>query len=419
MAKNILLIQCYNANKGDNSVAQTMIEAFRGDGYEVVVTAFDVDKAEKEYNVQAGEYLFSVWKARQASSKLLMIYELLKEVIWFFYSFFFLFFCKCGIKLPLPFRKRKTISNYLKADVVVLPGGHFFTSFNSLINNISHYYAMRFAQLLGKKTMVYAQTVGPYKSYAGKIERILANRVLSKCDYVTLRESNSLSEYSGKNCEITAETVFMTPLPIDDLIRIEDFIEYGEADFIVGVTIHHIYFKHYFSKEVYVKLMANIFDAILEEFNCKVLIIPMEDKSFSEGDRKIAREMISEVKHKDRMRVIDGDLNSIETANLIAKVDVFIGTKTHSVVYGLKSFIPTLSISYQQKSTEFMKMFGMERYAIPMSQLSVDVLMPLFRELFERRMDVRCELEKKYGIVKDKVKRNNELLYKLLNDVSA
>ena len=145
----------------------------------------------------------------------------------------------------------------------------------------------------------------------------------------------------------------------------------------------------------------------------------MEDKSFSEGDRKIAREMINEVKHRERIRVIDGDLNSIETANLIAKVDVFIGTKTHSVVYGLKSFTPTLSISYQQKSTEFMKMFGVERYAIPMSQLSVDVLMPLFRELLERRMDVRCELEKKYRLVKEKVKRNNELLYKLLNDVSA
>lgn len=102
MAKNILLIQCYNANKGDNSVAQTMIDAFREDGYEVVVTAFDVDKAEKEYNVQTGEYLFSVWKARQASSTFLMIYELLKEVIWFFYSIFILFFYKCGIKLPLP-----------------------------------------------------------------------------------------------------------------------------------------------------------------------------------------------------------------------------------------------------------------------------------------------------------------------------
>ena len=419
MAKNILLIQCYNANKGDNSVAQTMIDAFREDGYEVVVTAFDVDKAEKEYNVQTGEYLFSVWKARQASSTFLMIYELLKEVIWFFYSIFILFFYKCGIKLPLPYRKRKTISNYLKADVIVLPGGHFFTSFNSLINNLSHYYAMRFAQLLPEKTMVYAQTVGPYKGCAGKIERILANRVLSKCDCVTLRESNSLAEYNKKNCEVTAETVFMAPVPVDDRIRIEDFIECGEADFIEGVTIHHIYFKHYFSKEVYVKLMANIFDAILAEFNCKVLVIPMEDKSFSEGDRKIAREMINEVKHRERIRVIDGDLNSIETANLIAKVDVFIGTKTHSVVYGLKSFTPTLSISYQQKSTEFMKMFGVERYAIPMSQLSVDVLMPLFRELLERRMDVRCELEKKYRLVKEKVKRNNELLYKLLNDVSA
>lgn len=414
MAKNILLIQCYNANKGDNSVAQTMVAAFKRDGYGVAVTAFDAAKAAREYGVEAGEYLFSVWQARQAHGRLGMGVALLCECAWVIYSFVVLLGYRCGWRLPVPKRKRTTINGYVKADVVVLPGGHFFTSFNSLLNNMSHYYAMRFAQMMGKKTMVYAQTVGPYMGICGRIERKLANRVLRRCNVVTLREAHSLQEYQGDNCEVTAETVFMNPLPISPDIRIGNYIDVQNRDLVVGVTIHHIYYKHYFSHEEYVQRMATIFKRILNEYNSVILIIPMEDKSFGQGDRTIAGEMIDLAGETDRIQVAKGDLNPVETASLIAGCDVFIGTKTHSIVYGLKTATPTLSISYQQKSTEFMKLFGMERFAVPMAELDADRVMAVFDELVADRAAVKKQLLDCSRTVAEKVQRNNELLYQLL-----
>lgn len=415
MAKNILLIQCYNANKGDNSVAQTMVNAFKRDGYNVAVTAFNAAKAAEEYDVVAGEYLFSVWRARKAGSKVGMLAELLKEGLWVVYSFLVLLGYQCGWRLPVPSRKRTTLNGYMKADVVVLPGGHFFTSFNSLLNNLSHYYAMRFAQMMGKKTMVYAQTVGPYKGFSGKIERRLANRVLRKCDVVTLREAHSLEEYDGANCEVTAETVFMNRMELVPGIKAENYVEVHGRDCVVGVTIHHIYYKHYFTHEEYVQRMAAIFRRILAAYNCVILIIPMEDKSFGAGDRNIAQEMIRAAAcGEDRIKVAEGDLSSMETASLIADTELFIGTKTHSIVYGLKTATPTLSISYQQKSTEFMKMFGMERYAIPMQEIDADRVMVLFDDLYAHREAVREQLRMRGDAVRAKVERNNELLYKLI-----
>lgn len=416
MAKNILLIQCYNANKGDNSVAQTMVAAFKQDGYEVAVTAFDAAKAAKEYQVEAGEYLFSVWRARQAHSKLGMGIALLAECLWVMYSFVFLLCYKCGWRLPVPARKRKTIEGYEHADVVVLPGGHFFTSFNSLLNNLSHYYAMRFAQMMNKKTMVYAQTVGPYKGLSGRIEKRLADRVLRKCNVVTLREANSLAAYHGANCEVTAETVFMNKLSKCPEVRIQDYIDVQGRDLIIGVTIHHIYFKHYFSREDYVRRMADIFRRMLADYNCAILIIPMEDKSFGQGDRTIAEEMIGLTGYHDRIKVANGDLTPGETASLIAETDIFVGTKTHSIVYGLKTATPTLSISYQQKSTEFMKLFGMEHYAVPMAELDTQRVMSVFKDLVEHRADVKKQLEERSRVVAAKVVRNNELLYQLIGE---
>lgn len=414
MAKNILLIQCYNANKGDNSVAKTMIDCFVRDGYEVSVTAFDAERAGKEYGVQAGEYLFSAWRARLAPGKFSMLVELLKECLWVMYSFLFLLAFRFGYELPMIARKRTTIRNYINADIVVFPGGHFFTSYNSLLNNLSHYYAMRFAQVIGKKTMAYAQTVGPFEGLAGRVERFLSNRVLRHCERVTLREKYSLGEYNAENCEVTAETVFMNNIPIQSCIKAEKYIDLEDIDLVVGVTIHHLYYKHFFTRNEYVRRMANIFNDLLARYNCAILIIPMENRSFDDGDRTIAKEMINMVGNKERIKVVDDDLTPMETACFIADLDVLIGTKTHSVVYGLTVAVPTLSISYQRKSTEFMRMFGMEQYAIAMEDLDSVLVGRIMADLIDNRKRIKTLLESRIGDVRKMAERNNKILYKLL-----
>lgn len=55
--KNILIIQCYNANKGDNSVLSVMLSTLKSLNCGIIITAFDPEKAEKEYKIEAYEYL--------------------------------------------------------------------------------------------------------------------------------------------------------------------------------------------------------------------------------------------------------------------------------------------------------------------------------------------------------------------------
>jgi colanic acid/amylovoran biosynthesis protein len=416
MGKNkVLIVQSYNVNKGDNSVISVMLSSFSPYNWEISLSAFDPEKARASFGINAYEYLFSFRDMKLASSKAVFLVSALKEVAWLFYSLFVLLALKMGISLLLPRRKKNLVNAYREADVVVLPGGHFFTSFNSLINNFSHYYAMRFAQLLGKKTMVYSQTIGPYKSsISGTIIKWMGDRVLKRCDVVTVREQDSLGSYNGKNVRLTAETVFLEPiLKTGDDVR--KYIPEGKTMMIIGCTIHHLYYKHYYKKKEYVDKMVDIFNQIIDRYNCNLLIIPMEDNIKQGGDRPIIKEMISLVDKKERVMMVSDDLNSMQTANIISQTDVFIGTKTHSIVYGLKTSTPTIAIAYQQKSTEFMKMFGVEEYSIPMAELNTVKFMEIFENIVKHKDQVKLNLKERYADVSAKAEENTTILKQLLD----
>jgi colanic acid/amylovoran biosynthesis protein len=415
--KKILIIQSYNANKGDNSVISAMLSSLTPYNYSITLTAFNSEKAKNEYNIPAYDYLISAWNIKNAKTKFFLLWEFGKEILWSLYSLFVLWFLKFKIVLPLPKNKEDIIKSYQEADLVVLPGGHFFSSYNSIFNNLSHFYALRFAQLLGKKTMAYAQSIGPFDGFTGWVEKKLSFYVLRRADIVTFRESSSMRLYPYKNACLTAEAVFLQPIVKLDYVFIDDYFHKQNDEIIVGVTIHHIYYKHYFEREEYVKIMAGIFNKILRDYKSEILIISMEDSYLNNGgDRIIAKEMVNFVNEKERVKIVDKDLTSMEIANIISQVDVFIGTKTHSIVYALKTGTPVLSISYQKKSTEFMKQFCIEDYAIDMGKLSVSEFMNIFNKLMQERNAIKNILLQQYLAVKKSAAKNNILLKNLLEN---
>lgn len=417
--KKLLIVQVVNANKGNSSVIFAMKKSLleHYSDIDIALTAFDPGKAEKEFELNAAGWIIDFKNMKHASSKVQMLLFMLKEFLWILYSLLWIIFFKIGLKLPLPTFKRKTIELYLNSDVIVLPGGHSFTNFNGFPLNISHAYALLYAKWLGKKTMIYAQTVGPFFGKFGGLTKIITDYVVKHTDIVSVREEDSLKNCpKNKKIYVTAETVFALPSDRDIAKQLHDLDELKKSSKpIVGVTIHHIYYKHFLTREEYVKLMATLFDKIIEKFNCNILIIPMEVNYQSGGDRPIASEMIALCKHKEDIHILAGDHDSLITSSVIANMDIFVGTKTHSIVYGLKSNTPTISISYQQKSNEFMKMFNVLDNAINLESLNVDDFMAIFERVVENRKKYEAIEKEAYAAIKEKALNNNALLYSLFN----
>lgn len=415
--KNLLIIQNYNANKGDSSVVHTMKEALYAmdSAINISLTSYDPVSAVEEYQLNSVEWLISYKKIKLESSKIKKILSFLQEFVWLFYSLIWLFFYKIDVLLPLPKRKEKTIQAYLDSQVVVLPGGHFFTSLNSFPVVFSHAYGLLFAQWLGKKTMIYAQTIGPFFGKLGCLAEKISKIVIVHADIVTIREENSLKFCDGlKNVQVTAEIVFLQPTNEDLAKRIAllDKLK-DEERALVGVTIHHIYYKFFFSEEEYVNLMSRIFDNIIDNYDANIVIIPMEASYHHGGDRTIAKAMQRACKNKRRIYLLESDLAPLVISSAIANTDIFIGTKTHSIVYGLKALVPTISISYQQKSTEFMKMFGVEENAINLRMLNRKEFMAVFDRVYSDVDHYKNVEERLYESVKEKALQNNKLLLEM------
>jgi len=412
----LLIIQNYNANKGDASVVTSFIESFDDKNIEISLTSYDTLLAKREYNLKSAEWLFNFKRIKLANTKSKKLKETIYEFVWFVYSILWVYFYKVGLKLWLPNRKKETIQFYLNADVIMLPGGHFFTNLNGFPVVVSHYWALRFAQLLGKKTMIYAQTIGPFFGKTKGISYYLTKRIVKKTDTVTLREPDSEKLINGNNVFVTAETVFANKTKIDLADNIEILNKLKKSNkLIVGVTIHHIYYKHFFSKEEYISIMSDIFDSITSKGHY-ILIIPMEADYHNGGDRPLARIIKDRCHNKNDIFIINEDYSSEITASIIATTDIFIGTKTHSIVYGLKSFVPTISISYQQKSNEFMKMFNVIENAIDLKDLEKNKFIDIFDNV-EKNMTHISEIQKKsYSKVSELAKENNKYLLSLFEN---
>lgn len=417
--KNILIVQNYNANKGDSSVVYTMLASLRARKNESVsysVTSYDPEKASLEYAVPSAPFAFDLreMKLRKGLSK---VFAYVREGLWVIYGFIWAIVRRyLGVKLPVPTFKKKTIQLYEDADVVVLPGGHFLTNFNGLGMNFSHFFAMMLAFSMKKQTMVYAQTVGPFFGKFKLPVRLIANFIINNVDAVSLRESGGL-EYckKAKNVQLTAETVFALETDEKLIERVTEFDNIRKkTKLLVGLTIHHIYFKHYFTRRQYIEIMSEIMKQIVNDYNADILVIPMEEAVHRGGDRPIAKEMIDESGCSANIHILKEELPASLTAAVIANTDIFIGTKTHSIVYGLKGLVPTISISYQDKSNQFMKMFNVSENAIDLADLTVLD----FMNIFNRVQGDLSMYEKKQAMELKRVKQlaemNNDILLGLL-----
>jgi len=271
--------------------------------------------------------------------------------------------------------------------------------------------------------MIYAHTVGPFFGLFGPITEIITRKVLNRTSAISVREKNSLEVLNKLGVKPdsvtkTGESVFLMPLPSKesiDVINEREGIRSETGDQVVGITIHHRYYRHWYSKDEYVELMARMVDYLVEEFNVKVVFIPMEyNRDGKGGDRPLAQEIRSSSRHENNVLVITADYSPLETMGIVGNVDMLIATKTHSVVFGLRMGIPTLAIAYHVKAREFMKEFDLEEFTIDLNIFNLSDFSLKAKRLWNTREEVKGKIQERLPKVQLKAAENTDILGSLL-----
>lgn len=291
---------------------------------------------------------------------------------------------------------QKNMHNYYsKADMVVAVGGDNFTesySMDSAVKNINY---VKYAQYIGKTTVVWAASIGPFNDDA---LRDLATTVFRQADLITVRERWSL-EYLrsldiSDNVRLVADPAFH--LKRRKTQRTESLLP-PPARITIGVGIAGLGAKFLsISKDSYEQIFSQFIDHVIDAYKATVRLIPhvMYDGN---DDLAACQAVMNRVKRKDRI-VLAGayDMQADELKEMIAQCDYFMGLRTHSTIAALSSYVPTIAIAYSKKAWGiFEDVCGHTNYVVDGNSLTVEKLLNTFELLFSNRKSVVQTLRKR------------------------
>lgn len=222
-----------------------------------------------------------------------------------------------------------------ETDVFISGGGSLLQDVTSLKSLIYYLALIMFAQVLGKKTIIFAQGFTPFKTRIGKF---LTKFVLKRCDKVTVRDKKSqeLLNNMGISSELVSDPVFGMEVP-------KVLEKRG-----VGVQLRSFPTLNEF-------FLYNLADKIAEKFpKEEIKLFSMQD-SLDLPVLKFFSDLLSDRGLKSK---IYNNLTVQENIEEISKLEYLVGMRFHAALVAAKAGVKVLGINYDVKVLNLSKSVG-------------------------------------------------------------
>ena len=308
--------------------------------------------------------------------------------------------------------KKNVIDHFINADVIISKGGGFLWDKGKGIPSfILSLHQIFISTLLRKPTILYAQSIGPFKrSWTGKIVKY----VLKKTNLILLREPVSLGllgKIKGPKVKVTADEAFLLSSAKKERVM-EIFVNEGinVSDYpLIGITVRH--WSYPFSEDPkgkrrqYIDAIAKTVDHVIRHYNATVFFIPHLVGFWGHNDPDMINEIYKKIQAKHKTKIL-GTYSAEEIRGLIGESKIFIGTRMHSNIYALGECVPCITISYLPKCEGIMKMLNLEKWVIPIEKVSVKRLISMVEELWNEKEQIREKLCLEIPKIQEKAKQN-------------
>jgi polysaccharide pyruvyl transferase WcaK-like protein len=249
------------------------------------------------------------------------------------------------------------------------------------------------ARLAGCKLRFVGVGVGPiYKA----LSRLFIRIALSLADWRSFRDEFSKNRIAKTGFDSSNDAVFPDlafSLPISSLS--ENLVS-PHNKLVVGLGImdhRDIYIEtqeqHEASYAAYLDKMCNFVRWLTENgYLIRILQGDVNYDSISRADFKQRLEQRG-IRY-DECGIFDqGSLSVEELISQIAKVDLVVSPRFHSLILGLMLGKPGVSISYDPKNDVLLEGVGLGKYCQSITELDADKLIAQFVDLVERKEEVR------------------------------
>ncbi|PVX23414.1 MAG: hypothetical protein CW691_10650, partial [Candidatus Bathyarchaeum sp.] len=231
-----------------------------------------------------------------------------------------------------------------------------------------------------KPIILYSQSLGPFNR---RFARIACEICLQRAKFICVRGEISKKYLNNlgikNNIRIYADSAFLLePAPqkrLDEILHLEKIPKTQRKR--IGVAVNARIYERtpgVGTDNQYVKLIAKLSDFLIEHMNVEIVFIPYEITTKGYDDRSIAKMIHKKIKAKTRVHLITNEYNPHELKALAQTLDLFIGSRFHSIIASTSMAVPTIAIGWGPKYFEIMQTLGQEEYVVDHNNISLSRL---------------------------------------------
>jgi colanic acid/amylovoran biosynthesis protein len=162
---------------------------------------------------------------------------------------------------------------------------------------------------------------------------------------------------------------------------------------LVGITVRKWLDQE--GQDTFEKAVARFIDRITEDKNICFLFIPqVTSTTHKDDDRIVANRIVNLVTNKQQVMNCTGAYDHYTLKKLYGCLHFLVGTRFHSVIFSLTSYVPALAIEYEYKTSGIMKDLDLSEWVIPIEQVTADNLSEKFRQLLSEGDAYKQKLHK-------------------------
>ena len=253
-----------------------------------------------------------------------------------------------------------------QADAVISTGGHHLTSITApdCIYPQTFDYAMALKE--AKPLYLWSQSIGPCH-FSQPANKALASRILEAASAIYVRDEQSLEHLKAMQTPMakvrkTFESVFM----------LEDSISPTRPPTTIrrmGVAIYAVKRRTPEELQEYVRIIRSACALGISQ-GFKIVFFPMD---LFGHDHDILRGIMAGL--AAGTFEVSWEYEGIpERFKRVRECDVFVGHKTHSVVFALLCGTPVVALAYHPKTLDFMTQFGLSEFCVSEADLSQETV---------------------------------------------
>ncbi|MBS4030281.1 MAG: polysaccharide pyruvyl transferase CsaB [Clostridiales bacterium] len=279
-----------------------------------------------------------------------------------------------------------------RADAFISGGGGLLQDATGRGFSILYYLGLvALARLLGKKTILYAQGIGPVKKPFNRFfMRLIANRA----SLIAVRDEGSLNELlrlgvTRSPVILTADPVFLLK-PADPDGRAAEFLkELPPNKPVVGISV-----RSWHNEEETLREISIAADLIARDLSALTVLVPMHYPGDLAVSDKLAALMKSET------HILRENLTPRELLSVFTRFDLVLAMRLHALVFAAVSGVPMLGIGYDRKVDALLARLGLTSAGEP-GQLNSIKLAGQALKRWGSREDLRQTLQEKSLLLHD------------------